>query len=606
MGTSTGFITRPELKGTFGMVAASHWLAAQAGMSLLEQGGNAFDAAAAAGFVLQVVEPHQSGPGGEAPMVLWSASERDVFVVDGQGPAPAMATPGAFGDLGLELVPGTGLLAACVPAAVGSWLFVLEHLGTATLRDVLTPAIHYARHGFPVLPVLSRVLGEVAHDWAASWPTTAQLWRLSDLPRPGERHVNETLAGTYERLLREAEAAEGSREHQLGAARRSFYEGFVAEAVDAFCRRPAHDGFGLHAGFLRADDLASWQPSLEPPVRRAYRDLEVAKTGPWGQGPVLLQQLGLLEGFDIPRLEPGSAELVHTVAECAKLALADREAWYGDPRFVEVPLAELMSPRYCDERRRAVGAEASSELRPGMPSGRAPRLPALLDHVSAEGYVEPIGARPHDPAVAVARAGLTPGARRPGDTCHVDAVDRWGNMASVTPSGGWLQSSPAVPGLGFCLGTRAQMFWLEEGLPNSIAPGKRPRTTLSPGLVLRDGAPVLAFGTPGGDQQDQWTLPFLLYYFDHGLGLQEAIDAANWHTAHTPSSFYPRDAHPASLVAEESLHPEVLAELSARGHRVVEVPAWSIGRVTAVGVDSQGFLIAGADPRNGQAYATGR
>ena len=607
-----GFTTRPEIKGTFGMVAASHWLAAQAGMGMLERGGNAFDAAATAGFVLEVVEPHQNGPGGEAPMVLWSAAESHVFVVDGQGPAPAMATPERFLDLGLELVPGTGLLAACVPAALGSWLLLLERFGTMPLREVLAPAVHYARHGFPVLPVLSRVLAEVGRDWATSWPATAELWCSPQPPSPGERRNNEVLAGTYERILREAEVGGRTREGQLEAARRAVYEGFVAEAIDAFARTPVHDELGVHEGFLRGDDLASWRPSLEEPVRRRYRDIEVAKTGPWGQGPVLLQQLGLLEGFDIADLAPGRAELVHLTTECAKLALADREAWYGDPRFVEVPLEELLSGHYCDGRQRLVGEEASLELRPGRPGGCSPRLPALLERLSAPSYAGPAEASAYHRAEAPAHggqpagAGRSAGPARPGDTCHVDVVDRLGNMVSATPSGGWLQSSPAIPGLGFCLGTRAQMFWLEEGLPNSLAPGKRPRTTLSPGLVLRDGAPVLAFGTPGGDQQDQWTLPFLLYHFDLGLGLQESIDAANWHTTHVPSSFYPRDAHPGSVAAERTLGPDVLEDLRRRGHRVTELPEWSIGRVTAVGTDERGLLVAGADPRNAQAYATGR
>ncbi|HTX00829.1 MAG TPA: gamma-glutamyltransferase family protein [Acidimicrobiales bacterium] len=590
------FTTRPELRGTFGMVAASHWLAAQAGMGVLERGGNAFDAAAAAGFVLEVVEPHQNGPGGEAPMVLWSAAEDDVLVVDGQGPAPAAATSQHFADLALDLVPGTGLLAACVPAALGSWFFLLERFGTMTLRDVLGPAIGYARHGFPVLPVLAQVVADVERSWAASWPTTAELWCAGGLPRAGGRCRNEALAGTYERILTEAESAGAGREAQLEAARRAVYEGFVAEAIDAFAATPVRDELGVHAGVLRGDDLARWRATLEAPARLTYRDVEVVKTGPWGQGPVLLQQLGLLRGVDVAGLGAGSAELVHVVAECAKLAFADREAFYGDPRAVEVPLAELLSGSYCDGRLRLVGAEASWELRPGSPGGREPRLPAILERLAGSGSAT---------GVAVT-SGLVPGAGRRGDTCHVDVADRFGNMISATPSGGWLQSSPTLPGLGFCLGTRAQMFWLEQGLPASLAPGKRPRTTLSPGMVLRDGKPALAFGTPGGDQQDQWTLTFLLCHLDLGLGLQAAIDAANWHTTHMPSSFFPRDAHPGGLVAEPSLGEEVLAELRRRGHDVTVAPAWSLGRVTAVGVAPDGLLVAGADPRNGQAYAVGR
>ena len=606
----TSFTTRPELRGNFAMAAASHWLAAQSAMSVLEKGGNAFDAAAAGGFVLQVVEPHQNGPGGEAPMVVYSAAERAVFVVDGQGPAPAAATPAAFRSLGLDLVPGTGLLAACVPVAVGSWLALLERFGTISLDEVLAPALSYARSGFPVLPSLSQVLREVERTRSEAWPTTAAQWLAGGVPAPGGALRNEALAGTYERLLAEAHAAGGGRERQLEAARRAYYEGFVAEEIDAFSRHEVPDELGRHASLLTADDLASWRPSFEVPARLGYRDVEVFKTGPWGQGPVLLQELGLLDGIDLRALGFGTAGLVHVLAECTKLALSDREAWYGDPRSADVPIAQLLSPAYSEERRRLIGPEASCELRPGWPGGREPRLPAIFKRLlAAGGGVAAAGGALHLPPDL--RDGGermdAPGAGgNRGDTCHIDVVDRAGNMISATPSGGWLQGSPTVPGLGFCLGTRAQMFWLEEGLPNSLAPGKRPRTTLSPALVLREGEPALAFGTPGGDQQDQWTLPFLVYHLDFGLGVQAAIDAAKWHTNHVPSSFYPRAGHPGELVAEASLGADVLGQLRSRGHRVVEAPPWSLGRITAVGVDSDGTLVAGADPRNGQAYAVGR
>lgn len=590
------------------MAAASHWIAAQSAMSVLERGGNAFDAAAAAGLVLQVVEPHQNGPGGEAPMVLYSAAEQRVVVVNGQGPAPAAATPAAFRDLGLQLVPGTGLLAACIPAVMGSWLLLLERFGTWALEDVLAPALSYARDGFPALPALCAVLVEVQRTHTEAWPTTAAQWLAGGVRTPGERLRNEALARTYERLLDEAKAAGGSRERQLEAARKAFYEGFVAEAIDAFVRREVADELGAHAGLLRGDDLASWHAAFEAPARAVYRDVEVFKTGPWGQGPVMLQQLGLLDGVDVRSLGLGSGELVHVLTECAKLALADREAWYGDPRFFEVPLPELLAPQYCDERRRLIGDEASHELRPGYPGGRAPRLPAVFESLLA-GHADHDKPLLHLPPDLRAAAGAASGYKKApygGDTTHLDVVDRFGNMISATPSGGWLQGSPTIPELGFCLGTRGQMFWLEEGLPNSLAPGKRPRTTLSPSLALRDAAPVLAFGTPGGDQQDQWTLSFLVYHLDFGLGLQAAIDAANWHTNHVPSSFYPRSGRPGELVAESSLGTDALDELRARGHRVVEAPAWSLGRVTAVGVERDGTLTAGADPRKGQAYAVGR
>jgi gamma-glutamyltranspeptidase/glutathione hydrolase len=297
---------------------------------------------------------------------------------------------------------------------------------------------------------------------------------------------------------------------------------------------------------------------------------------------VFLQQLLLLEGFDLVALGHASAAYVHTVTECAKLAFADREAWYGDPLFVDVPVDLLLSPDYAEERRALVGDEASAELRPG---GRSPRLP-----------------RP------VTGAPLAAGVGEPtrGDTVHLDVVDRWGNMVSATPSGGWLSGAPAIPELGFCLGTRAQMFWLEEGLPSSLAPGKRPRTTLSPTLVGRGGEPYLAIGTPGGDQQDQWTLNTFLAHVHFGLNLQEAIDAPGHHTEAFPSSFYPRQTRARHVAVEERAGPAAIEGLRRRGHDVEVSPAWSLGRVTAAARERDGILKAAANPRAMQGYAAGR
>jgi gamma-glutamyltranspeptidase/glutathione hydrolase len=573
------------------MVAASHWLAAQSGMLMLESGGNAFDAAAAAGFVLEVVEPHQNGLGGEAPMVLYSAAERDVFVVNGQGPAPRAATAAAFADLGLELVPGDGLLAACVPAAFGSFLLLLERFGTLPLREVLSPAIGYARRGFPVLPSLSQVLVEMEPAFGTNWPSSAELWTAAGRPEAGRLMRNERLATTYERLLGEAEAAGSERGKQIEAARRAFYEGFVAESIFGFIEKEKAGGT---AALLGPEDLASWQATLEAPARLHYRQFEIFKTGPWGQGPVLLQQLALLSGFDVGELGLGSPELVHVVIECAKLAFADREAFYGDPLLVDVPLGELLSPSYNEERRRLVGGEASFELRPGRPEGREGRLPrAGRSDPPAEGGLAGHRLKSASPPAAH-------------DTCHVDVVDRFGNLISATPSGGWLQGSPAVPGLGFCLGTRAQMFWLEEGLASSLSPGARPRTTLSPSLAFRDGEPYMAFGTPGGDQQDQWPLRVLLYHADFGLPLQAAVDTPSWHSEHFPSSFFPRERRPALLKAESTLGEQTLSALRRKGHDVEESEPFSLGLVTAVARQGDGRLWAASDCRAAQAYAVGR
>src|SRR5579863_10549511 len=624
MGDIPEFTTRPELAGTFGMVASTHWLASAAGMAVLERGGNAFDAAVATALVLQVTEPHLNGLGGEVPVIAHHAGRAETFVLCGQGTAPAAATLEAFGDLGLDLVPGSGLLAACVPGAFGAWMVLLRDYGTLRLRDVMDYAIGYAARGYPVLPAISWGIASVAELFRDYWPSSAEVYLPGGtVPAPGSRFTNPALAGTYQRILDEAEAASGDRDEQIEAARRVYYEGFVAEAIAAYAASAeVMDVTGTpHRGLLSYADMSAWQPRIEQPLTYDYQGLTVCKTQPWGQGPVFAQQLALLAGFDLAGLGPGSADYIHTVTECAKLAFADREAWYGDPDFTDVPVKALLSPGYAEARRRLVGPQASTELRPGAPDGRAPRLP---EFITREFITREFGARAGhasaDPERPAPR--LDPGTGEPtlrtsgpdrvtgssyraGDTCHLDVADRFGNMVSATPSGGWLQSSPVVPGLGFCLGTRGQMFALTPGFASSLAPGRRPRTTLSPGLALRDGQPYLAFGTPGGDQQDQWTLGFFLNHVLFGLNLQEAIDAPAFHNDHFPSSFYPRGSQPRSLTIEDRHGEAVIDDLRRRGHEVNVSPAWSLGRISAVARD-RGMLYAGANARGMQGYAAGR
>ena len=371
MATIPEFTTRPELAGTFGMVASTHWLASAAGMAVLEKGGNAFDAAAAAGFVLQVVEPHLNGPGGEVPVIGYDTRRGETFVVCGQGTAPAGATLDAYRELGLGLVPGSGLLAACVPGAFGGWLLLLREYGTLPLRDVLGYAIGYAESGFALIPSISWSIASVADLFREHWTSSARVYLPGGgVPAPGSRFANPALAETYRKVLAAAEAAGTDREAQLEAARRAWYSGFVAEAIGKFAATEVMDVTGeRHRGFLTAHDLSSWHARLEAPVTYDYQGLTVCKTGPWGQGPVFLQQLALLRGYDLETMEPGGAEYIHTVTECAKLAFADREAWYGDPDFTDVPLGELLSAAYNDERRKLVGDTASTELLPGRPGG---------------------------------------------------------------------------------------------------------------------------------------------------------------------------------------------------------------------------------------------
>jgi gamma-glutamyltranspeptidase/glutathione hydrolase len=442
------------------------------------------------------------------------------------------------------------VLAACVPGSFGGWLLLLEQFGTWPLADVLQFAIGYAEHGYPVVGGITATIERV-EPLLRDWPASAELYLPA--PRPGSTFRNPQLAATWRRLLAESGGT-------FEGARRAYYEGFVAEEIDAFSRQ--------EGGLLTGDDLARWRATLEPPATVGYRGLTVCKTGPWGQGPAGLQQLALLEGVDIAALD--EAAFVHVVTEAAKLAFADRDASYGDGADIE----ELLSGGYAAERRALIDEHASGELRPGRGW-----LPALVGGGGAVGH--------------------------PGDTVHVDVADRFGNLVSATPSGGWLQSSPTIPALGWPLGTRAQMFWLEEGLPSSLVPSTRPRTTLSPGLVLRDGEPWLAYGTPGDDRQEQWALHAFLRHVDRGLDLQAAIDAPEWHTLHLIKSFAPRDVELRSLYVESRFGESVIGDLRRRGHDVTVAGPWDIGRVSAV-KRQDGQLVAAASPRGMQAYAVCR
>lgn len=600
------FTTRPELRGTFGVVSSTHWLASQAGMAMLEAGGNAFDAAVAAGFTLEVVEPHLNGAGGDLPALLYSAAEERVRVLCGQGPAPAAATIAAYRAQGLDLIPGSGQLAACIPGAVDAWLLLLRDYGTKSLAEVIAPAIYYARHGYPMVARIVETIATVRDLFETEWKTSADVYLPGgELPQAGRLFRNPTLADSYERLAKSAVG--GSREAAIDAARHTWSEGFVAEAIDRFCRTAeVMDASGSrHTGLITAADMAGWRATFETPLTYDYHGWTVCKCGPWSQGPVLLQGLSMLKGFDLSALDPAGPEFVHLVVEAMKLAYADREAWYGDPAFADVPLATLLSDEYAAARRALIGETASLDLRPGSPDGRAIRLPAATGPVAADATVgEPTVANLAALDGKPSRKGVVSG-----DTCHVDVIDRDGNMVSATPSGGWLQSNPVIPELGFCLGSRAQMFWLEDGLPSSLAPGKRPRTTLTPSMALKDGKPVLAFGTPGGDQQDQWTLQFFLKLVHHGLNLQEAIDSPAFHSEHWPSSFYPRAAKPGVLVME-GRHPAATVDaLRAKGHAVTVGGPWSEGRLCACAIDDGPdgrVLKAGANPRGMQGYAVGR
>jgi len=581
------FATRPVLQGTHGMVAAGHYLAAAIGLRQVERGGNAVDAGVAAGLALSVLKPQSNGIGGEVPILIHLPAEGRSVAINGQGWAPRRATIAWFRERGIDPIPGDGFLPATVPGAFASWCTALLHFGTASLADVLGPAVELAEGGFPVYAGMRQQIAEHAERFRAEWPTSAALYCPDGHPQPdGSLHRNpdwaRTFKGAIDVSLRERDRADGIR-----AAIRYFYRGPVAEQAVAFSSAHAFlDASGQrNHGLLSLEDWADYGEhgtQIEEPVRATYRGIEVLKCGPWTQGPVFLQQLKLLEGFDLAALGHNTAEYLHIYLEAAKLAFADRERYYGDPRFVQTPLAHLLSDAYAAQRRRLIDPQrASRELRPGEPLAAAGSGGGIAPRSPWDVYT--------------------------GDTTHVDAVDRHGMLFAATPSGGWIPSSPVIAGLGFPLGTRGQMFYLDERHANALQPGKRPRTTLTPSLALRGGRPWLAFGTPGGDQQDQWTLQFFLNVVDFGMDLQEALDAPTAHTAHFPGSFYPHAAHPGRAHAEQRIAPSVLAELERRGHELVLDPPWDHGQVTVAAFDpDSGVLSAAASPRGRTAYAMGR
>jgi gamma-glutamyltranspeptidase/glutathione hydrolase len=587
--------TRPDLRGTFGMCATTHWTATATAQSMLEHGGNAFDAAVAAAFVLHLVEPHLNGPGGDLTAIVATARDPWPQVLVGQGPAPMAATIEHFHAVGLDQVPGAGGLAAAVPGAVDAWLLLLHDYGTVELATCLRHAIAYAEGGYPLVRRVGATVETVRPLFMDSWTTSADFWLPERSGHDGRTRTNPAYAAVLRRLVDAGDAA-ATREGRIEAARREWSSGFVAQTAASFLRTPHRHSSGRdHAGVLGLDDFRSHRATWEPAVTGTFRGTTVAKTGPWGQGPVLLQALQILDGYPDGRLDPQTGTGAHVILEALKLALADRDAYYGDPGPGEprVPLDILLSEPYTAARRAQITDRAASTPQPGTVAGYRPFRPPPVAAASAvAGTGEPT---------------ITPDGVTSGDTCHLDVVDRWGNMVSATPSGGWLQSSPHIPALGFCLGTRLQMCWLDPSSPSALRPGRRPRTTLTPTLLLSDGVPVSALGSPGGDEQDQWQLVYLLRTIVGGYTPQQAIDAPTLHTTARTGSFWPRTFTPAGAVVEDRIGADVIADLRARGHVVTAAGDWVLGRLSAVTRDRRtGELGAAANPRGNQGYAAGR
>lgn len=577
---------RPMIMGTRGVVTSGHYLATEVGMELLRRGGNAMDAAAGVGFALALLKPHQNGIAGEAPMLVYSAEGKEVWAISGHGVAPRAATIKRFRNLGIQVIPGDGFLPAVVPPAVASWICLLGRFGTMRLAQVLSLAVDLAQRGFPMYDGLHASIAAHVDRFRNEWPSSAEVFLPGGGPPPvGRVWRNPDWARTFRRLIRADRRYKRPRSG-LRAAHDEFYRGPIARTIVEFCRsHPVRDASGrAHAGLLTMGDFAAFRARVEEPVSTTWGHMAVFKCGPWTQGPVLLQTLNLLARFDLASMRHNSADYVHTVVECMKLAYADRECYYGDPRFVKVPLARLLSKQYAARRARLVDpAAASTQLRPG---GRRPMSPARIAGLG------PAAAAPTHPAG--------------GDTTKLEVIDRAGNMVSATPSGGWLTASPVIPTLGFPLGTRGQMFSLREGHPNCLQPGKRPRTTLTPSLATRRGRPFMVFGSPGGDCQDQWALQFFLNVVQFGMSLQQAAEAPTFWSRHFPSSFYPRTAEPGALSVEARVPKRVRDELARRGHVVTPAGKWSGGNTLAASIDTEtGVLCAGASPRLEPAYAAG-
>ena len=565
-----GNTSYPRLFGTHGAVACEHYLAAHAAADILKNGGNAVDAAVAATLVEGVVNPQMHTIGGECPMLIQIADSRDVVCVNGNTAAPARATPQAFRERGLSEIPDEGILAAGVPAALGALVTALERYGRLGFADAVAHALDLARAGFPVHAGLIRQhkfgIEANAQKFRARWPGSVALYLPGgSIPKEGELFRNPALAQMFGHLTQAERSAAGNRSAKLNAVVAAFYQGDIAQEIVKFSQ--AHDGL------LELSDLSKFETRLEAPARVEFGDATVYKCGAWDQGPALLQTLTILKRCDLKALGHNSADYLHALIEATKLAYADREQYYADPEQVEVPLAQLLSDDYGRLRHALIDfARASAEIRPGDPEHRK----ALL------AVSERLGGKAWGPG-----------------TVHVDVIDRDGNMAAFTPSGGWIRSAEVIPALGFPLTCRMMTFYLAPSHhPNVVAPFKRPRTTISPSLAQRRGQAWMVFGSMGGDLQDQWQLQFFLNRYLFEMPLQQAIEAPKFSSEHFPGFFAPHDFIINRVRIEPRVDRAVLNELERRGHDLDIAPDWSEGFLLAAErhIES-GVLEAGCDPR---------
>jgi len=567
---------RAEVNARHHVIAAGRHFAVEAGMRMFREGGNAFDAGAAAVLAASVTEIQLFGFGGEAPVVLYDPKGKRVVVINGQGSSPAAATPEVWA--GKTYLDYHGPRAATVPAVLDSMAIVLAQFGTKRLSETIAPAIELA-DGFPMYDVLHDALVRERKNCELYPTTMAVYYPGGRVPEIGEIFRQPDLAKTL-RAIAAADEAEykktKDRLKAIEAGRNAFYRGDVARRLV----KAARDAGGL----LSEEDLGTFRGQLEEPVHATYRGYDVWKAGFWTQGPVMLETLNLLSGFDLKAMGFQSAQHLHTLTEAMKLAFDDRDVFYGDPEFSKVPRETLLSSAYADARRPLIDrAHASHEHRPGSPDGVDPKT------------------------LQSPRAALVPAPPgQAGDTTAVNAADAAGNLFSAVISGAWVLDGAFIAGdTGVPLSQRMQQFNLDPKSPNVVAPKKRPRITLTPTILTRDGKPYLAISTPGGDSQDQQNLNVLLAHLDFGLPIQEAIEAPRLNSEHMWQSFRDHRDEPGVLTIEGRVPWDVLDDLRRRGHDLRVVGPWRMGTaVTAVGIDSRtGTLFGGADVRGERAIA---
>ena len=597
------FTTRPVIMGTRGVVTAGHYLVASAGLRMLMNGGNAIDAAAAMGICETLLEPQSCGIGGEVPTLVYSAREGKTYAISGMGWSPKAFTLDWCRENGIDLIPGDGYLPATVPAPVDTWATaVAQFRHHELLRD--SPANHRVRGArLPCLCVdeqphrpergqvqrpLSRQQGEIYLDNGKA-------------RNVGEIQRNPDFGAMLRIMCRAEDEAKGrGRVAGIEAARDAFYKGEIAEKIVRFMEdNPVEDASGEeHRGLLSYEDMAEWHADVEEPLSLEYNGLDVHKCSSWTQGPVFLQQLSILRELDVKGYGHNSPEYLHAWVESAKMAFADREAYYGDPKMDDVPFDLLLSGEYGNMRAGQIGEVASLELRPWRPRRRYSRV-----HVNRRSRRQPprLGRR----CEGDQGPRIRPRAHRRHDSPGRDGRRGQHGRLHSERRVAWLLPG-GIKGLGFPMGTRGQMFYLNSERPNALEPRKRPRATLTPTIATKDGGPFMAFGTPGGDSQEQWTIQFFLNHVEFGMDLQEALDAPTVHTTHFPSSFYPRHSFPGRVVVESRMSDKTLDELRKRGHDIEMTGDWANGKVLGIRYHSDTGTIAGAaSAKNNIGYAMG-